>query len=468
MNTARIIWNKEGLPYSHPKMLRFFSRQPNASREKQALLRQRWSSLPKELKTTHQLAGKTAIACGATHHVMEKCNFSCTCCYLGPEANKTKPLPFSEVKAQLDTMRAELGVAGKVQITAGEVTLLPLAQLGRIVSYAIEIGLDPMVMSHGQRFLEEPDYLISLVRDYGLRKISIHIDTTQRGRKGTHRDMSERDLHPVRDEFAKLIRYVRAETGHPLQAASTVTLTESNLSEVENITQWFFKNSDSFRLLSFLPVADVGRTRKTQGSVEREGLWEQINGACKQPINRTPLQFGHRKCNNLVPLLLVNIGEETIILEGVRAGNSSDERMLSRAIDTIGSQINWGLSWRKNLLPFSSTLLKNPLFLLQTLNYTVYRIWSERSKITQISQAVLQSKKAPSLHPFLFIIHNFMSPGDLLTKEGKERLDACIFKVPVDGKLISMCEMNAAGIRAKLDRRQLATTSKKPELSAAR
>jgi len=87
--------------------------------EKQALLKKRWNSLSRDLQTSHQLSGKTAVVCGATHHVMEKCNFSCTCCYLGPEANKTEPLPFYEVKAQLDTMRAEFGDAGKVQITAG-------------------------------------------------------------------------------------------------------------------------------------------------------------------------------------------------------------------------------------------------------------------------------------------------------------------------------------------------------------
>jgi len=53
-----------------------------------------------------------------------------------------------------------------------------------------------------------------------------------------------------------------------------------------------------------------------------------------------------------------------------------------------------------------------------------------------------------------------MSPGDLLTKEGKERLEACIFKVPVDGKLVSMCEMNATDLRAKIDRLQIAKTKK--------
>ena len=61
-----------------------------------------------------------------------------------------------------------------MQITSGEVTLLKPDALGRIVRYAREIGLDPMIMTNGQRLLQVPDYLSRLVRDYGLQKISFH------------------------------------------------------------------------------------------------------------------------------------------------------------------------------------------------------------------------------------------------------------------------------------------------------
>lgn len=445
----------------------FFPSSSQASHhaEKKRLLERRWASLPPELQTGNQIAGKSAISCGATHHVMEKCNFSCTCCYLGPEANKTQPLPFAEVKEQLDIMRRELGHRGKVQITAGEVTLLPLEQLGRIIRYAISIGLDPMVMSHGQRFLEEPDYLISLVSEYGLRKISIHVDTTQRGRTGIKSTVTEVELHQVRDQFANLIRRVRKITGKNLMAASTVTVTEGNLADVADITRWFFENSDAFRLLSFLPVADVGRTRKAQGSVEREGLWEQIHSACGQSINRLPLQFGHRKCNNIVPIVLAKIGAKTVLLEGVRENNPRDEEMLARALNILGQGIDWDESLHRNALPFASVLIRHPRFLFQTLAYTAYRIASDRAKVREILQLMLEEKKFLRLRPFLFVIHNFMSPGELQTDEGKARLEACIFKLPVDGKMISMCEMNALGIREKLDRASL--RQPQPEHAAA-
>ena len=81
------------------------------------------------------------MACGATHGIMEKCNFACT----SDVANYTRPLPFHEVKEQLEVMRAYLGDGGKCQITSGEVTLLDKHELGRIVAYATSLGLDPMV-----------------------------------------------------------------------------------------------------------------------------------------------------------------------------------------------------------------------------------------------------------------------------------------------------------------------------------
>ena len=62
------------------------------------------------------------------------------------------------MRQQLDDLRDYLGPAGKCQITSGEVTLLPAEDLGRIGAYALRIGLDPMVMTNGERFLAEGDF----------------------------------------------------------------------------------------------------------------------------------------------------------------------------------------------------------------------------------------------------------------------------------------------------------------------
>jgi hypothetical protein len=48
---------------------------------------------------------------------------------------------------------------------------------------------------------------------------------------------------------------------------------------------------------------------------------------------------------------------------------------------------------------------------------------------------------------FLFVSHHFMSRAQLATPLGQERVAQCVFHVPVNGALVSMCEVNALGIR---------------------
>ncbi|MGB5571740.1 MAG: hypothetical protein WBO69_00005, partial [Thermoanaerobaculia bacterium] len=184
----------------------------------------RFLDLPDSLKTPEQIVGFAHHSCGATHGVLESCDFACTSCYLGEEANAAEPLSREEVFQQLDQLREFLGPQGKAQITAGEVTLLPREVLGEYVRYAIDIGLDPMVMTHGRRFLQEPEYLQRLIEEDGLEKISIHVDATQRGREEWSPFVTEEQLHPVRDRYASLIREMRAKTGRKLHAAHTVTV----------------------------------------------------------------------------------------------------------------------------------------------------------------------------------------------------------------------------------------------------
>ncbi|CAN5887690.1 hypothetical protein BH11GEM2_BH11GEM2_35340 [soil metagenome] len=40
-----------------------------------------------------------------------------------------------------------------------------------------------------------------------------------------------------------------------------------------------------------------------------------------------------------------------------------------------------------------------------------------------------------------------MSREEIETPQGRERLEHCVFRVPVNDELISMCEVNALGVR---------------------
>jgi len=262
--------------------------------ERLELNREQWERLPEHLRTPQQASGRAYVGCGATHGVMERCNFSCTSCYLTDVANTLPPLPFEEVRAQLDTLRRNLGPAGKAQLTAGEVTLLSKHELGRMVAYARRIGLDPMVMSNGERFIDMPGYLETLVRDFGLEKVSIHIDSTQHGRRGQARNATEAEVHAFRDRYAELIRQVRAETGKTLHAAQTITVVPENFDDVPDIMRWALDNADAFRMISFQPVAEVGRTRDRRApGITMDAIWGRICEGLGRPVHRSALHFGH-------------------------------------------------------------------------------------------------------------------------------------------------------------------------------
>jgi molybdenum cofactor biosynthesis enzyme MoaA len=421
---------------------------------------QRWRELPKHLRRPQQVAGITSISCGATHGIMEKCNFACTSCYLSDLANHTRPLPFDAVTQQLDELRAYLGPGGKTQITSGEVTLLPPADLGRIIAYARSIGLDPMVMTNGQRLLQNLDYLPTLVRDYGLEKISFHIDTTQKGRSNMPLGLHEKEIHPIRDRFAKLVRQVRRTTGKPLHAAHTVTITPHNFAAIPDLVHWFLDNADSIRLLSLLPVAPVGRTQDQHSTdLTLDAVWEEICQGAGQSLNRDALLFGHPECNITVPLFALSCGGCHRLIEIARAGKTWDQHIVRKAVRDFACYTAVDHSLGANMLKLLRPLLLRPHTLAELIGYGLYRLCSEARWLSLFLLQALCLKR-PKLRPVFFVVHKFMSPDELQTPIGRERLQSCVFKLPVEGKMVSMCEMNATTLRRSLNSAQLKPNAK--------
>ncbi|MEO0478754.1 MAG: radical SAM protein [Planctomycetota bacterium] len=419
------------------------------ARERRRLLRARWDSLPESQKFLTQWAGRGAISCGATHGVMEKCNYTCTSCYLTSLANWAKPLPYEKVLDQLKTLRKELGHGGKVQITSGEVTLLSIEELGKIVRAGRDLGLDLMVMSNGQRLFDKPDYLPRLVGEFGLEKICCHVDVTQPERvKGGE---TEADLHVYRDEFAELVRSTRKQTGKALHAAHTVTVTEENLDGMTDVMDWMLRNCDAVRMVSFQPLAEVGRTQDQKGAeASFDAVWERVQRACGAPVNRDAVHFGHEECNATVPLLVLDVGRERpVVVDVIRKHSTWDRKIFARALateveaggnvlSTVGNGLLAMVSQPWTFLTGSAWLFVRGTMLLPLLLSTLMR------------------GKLPRIRPLMVVVHRFMGAEELETDRGKERLEACVFKLPLeDGSLVSMCEMNATEMRAGLTRAQV-------------
>ncbi|MEM7627433.1 MAG: radical SAM protein [Planctomycetota bacterium] len=421
-----------------------------------------WRRLDPEFRVPHQTIGVMEEGCGATIGAMPTCDFGCRGCYLGGNANATPALPVEDIKAQMRVLRDRLGVWGNLQLTDGEVTLRPEAELIELLRYAHEIELIPMVMTHGETFRRRPGFLERLMREGGLVELSIHVDMLQRGREKDYaKAESETALMPLRAEFADMIRAARKATGLPLRVASTCTVTPENLHEVPAIVRWFRENADAFRLISFQPAAQVGRSRPGLGGhVTQDDVWElaaagllgeDSTGAQRQAWVDQQWWFGHPDCSRLTTGFVCEQPGRARHYEPVcPRGDEPYAKMIERFMKHWG-----GVSFRSgNRLHHAGQLAgmirQDPGFFFTTLpRFGVHLLRKLNAEHPWRLGRQLISGRA-RLHLLTIVTHQFMSRAEIETPRGQERIRNCIFTVPIDGELVSMCEVNALGIRDRL------------------
>jgi radical SAM family protein len=454
-----------GQPFSWRRTWDLF-RDP-ATKEKRRLLADRWEGLDPAIRLPGQGLGQKATGCGATIGIQPRCDFSCTGCYLGAEANRIPALPAEAILAQLDELRAWLGPKSNVQITDGEVTLRPVEELTRILRYARSIGIVPMVMTHGDSFRRQPGLLERLVEEGGLTEVSIHVDITQRGRDGYPVPKDEEELMPLRDEFAAMIREVRRRTGRRLRAAMTLTVTRQNLPQIAGVVRWLIRNRDAFSLVSFQPLAQVGRTRKSQQGVTADALWREVGRGTADfglALDGTgPMHFGHTECTRFVPLLaLERPGEEPRLFRAFRDEPEDVDVMSEFFAHGLG-----GVAFRddrpmEKVARFLGMVRTAPGFLLGRA-----RRWADgrfrREAGLSLRRLCVESLRGRlRLDGLTLTSHHFMSPEETCTPVGRERLAACVFRLPYKGEMVPMCRMNAEGVRERLYAEILATGASEP------
>lgn len=407
-----------------------------------AALATAWTRLPGSLRTPTQYLGRHYAGCGATIGAMPKCDFACKGCYLGEDANRAKPRSLVQIKAQLRELRAWLGPAGNVQLTDGEVSLRREAEVIELIRYAREIGLVPMLMTHGETFRRRSGLLERLMVEGGLTEISIHIDTTQRGRRD-HFALSktEADLDPLRAEFAAMIRSARKTTGLRLEAASTVTVTRENLAGVPGIVRCLLAHADAFKMVSFQPLADVGRTDPDLRGVSPDELWTKIAEGVGDPAIRLGEgSLGHPSCSRFVQGFAVKQAQPNRprLFPFYRRDQPDEIRALSELFDRVGG-MSFRLDDRWQALRRAGWMVANHGgFALLRLLPQAWKLW----------------RRAGTLRGnyFCLVSHHFMNAAETATPEGQERLNACAFKVSINGKLESMCAVNALGLREEFYR----------------
>lgn len=425
-----------------------------------------WAGLPEAMRTPHQMLGRQGNGCGATIGAMPRCDFACRGCYLGDEANKIPAATVEEIKAQMRALRPALGHAGNLQLTDGEVTLRPEHELIELLQYARSLDLVPMLMTHGDSFRRRPGLLERLMVEGGLTEVSIHVDTTQRGRQGAawRAAISEAALNPLRDEFAAMARAAKARTGRPLRCATTMTVTRENLGGVPDVLHWLVRNADVFHLISFQPIAQVGRTEDgLGGGVSADDLWATVAEALDGPIGpahgaptargvgariaRGAKWLGHPACNRFVHGL-VDRRDDAWQFHPVREqGDPVDARVVDGFLSQFGG-ITFRVGTRaEHVAKLLGVVRRAPGFVLRNLVPFAWH-WARRFSPAAPGRAMVELLTGRrTVHGLAIVSHHFMSRAELETPLGQERVSHCVFHVPIDGTLVSMCEVNALGRR---------------------
>ncbi len=443
-----------GQPRSLRRALELF-RNP-ATDEKSRILTERWAELDPALRLPGQGLGQKATGCGATVGIQPRCDFSCTGCYLGQEANQIPALPTAAILRQLDDLRRWLGPKSNVQVTDGEVTLRPVEELTEILRYARSIGVIPMVMTHGDNFRRQPGLLERLMTEGGLTEVSIHVDITQRGRDGAAYRVprSELELMPLRDEFAAMVREARRRTGRPLRAAMTLTVTRDNLSQIAGVVRWLVENRDAFSLVSFQPLAQVGRTRKSQQGVTAEELWREIGrgtaGFGLALESTGPLHLGHTECTRFVPLLaLERPGERARLFQAFRPVPEDEAIVQEFFASGLGGAAFRDDDPLEKMARALGMIRTAPGWLLgRARRWADARMRNEAG--LSLPRLLLDSLRGRlRVDGFTLTSHHFMSPAELHTPVGQDRLAACVFRLPYKGEMVPMCKMNADGVRER-------------------
>ena len=409
-----------------------------------------------ELRLPNQGFGQKGTGCGATIGVQPRCDFACTGCYLGRDANEVPALPTESIFSQIDALRAHLGPKSNLQITDGEVTLRPLPELIEILRHARAKGAVPMVMTHGDQLRRRPGMLERLMVEGGLTEISIHVDVTQRGRYGhPAAPASELDLMDLRDEFAEMIRAARKTTGLPLRAASTLTVTRDNLPQIADVVRWAIKNCATFRLISFQPLAQVGRTRKKLAGVSPTELWAEAGKATSElglPLpeesSAKALHFGHPACSRLVPMLRVERrGHAPKLIQAIRPRPEDAEivgRFYSSAMGGAAFRDDTKLEAAARAIGLFRSA---PGWFLGPVRRWLGDRAREELGSSLLALGLGHLRGDVRVEALTLASHHFMSPAELATDLGRERLAACVFHLPQNGEMVSMCQMNAAGRR---------------------
>ena len=311
-----------------------------------------------------------------------------------------------------------------------------------------------MLMTHGQTLIEHPEFLEELMVAGGLRQVAVHIDMTQAGRRNfpMQRVRSEADLHPVRESFTQLALDLRARTGLPLELAHNCTVTERNIEFVPETVRWFLadpRRTRIWRILSFQPEADTGRTIFSKHPATPAMVWQAICQGIGLALDGSAFIGGHPDCNQGVSLLISGRSGRLLPL---LAPDAATRHLFAEVLEKMGALSTMttdGDVRAGSLLPFrvAGAFARHPRLALRIAGRLISLIASGNIPFEFVRAIALGRA-----HTVNIGTHNFMDAERVANAANdpvtKERLDACVFKGAVknratgDWEAVPMCAMN--------------------------
>lgn len=423
--------------------------------ETRIALDRRWAELPEHAKTPNQLLGRCAVGCEGTHGVFPKCNLTCSPCYHSADANRVRidgDHTVGNVTQQMAFLRAVRGPRSHAQLIGGEVSLLSANDHAAALLAMRAAGREPMSMTHGDF---DYGYLLDVVLDEDGRprfdKVSFaaHFDSLMRGRRGAVRPYSEVELNPFREQFAQMFVDLKREHGVDRYLAHNMTVTPSNVDEVEQVTRDVLEMP--YDMMSFQPAAFIGddrRWREDFGEVTIDAVWQRIEKGAGHKLPWQATQFGDPRCNRST--IGVRVGGAFAPL--LDPDDAKDLAARDRFLDHFGGMIFGDVPKPLLGVKIVRALAAHPGDIPPLIGLA-RRVVRRAGGVGRMLRAARRGK----LKFKTFVVHNFMDAAqvkpawDLMERgvvaddpqllETQERLGSCMYAMshPEDGRLVPAC-----------------------------
>lgn len=430
----------------------------------EAILAERWRSLPESVRVPGQMLGRKATGCEATRGVFPKCNFSCRPCYHSAEANKVRidgPHTRAEVERQFSFFRAERGWGNYAQLIGGEVSLLDPEDHAASIAIMRGHGRIPMSFTHGDF---DYDYLRAVAVDHDDRprfphlSFAAHIDTTMTGRRSNPKPAREIELDDERGRFCELFARLEREYGITSYLAHNMTVTLDNLDQVADVIRSC--HQQGWRMFSFQPAAYIGNERRWRDGYREltsDGVWGEIEAGAGSTLPYQALRLGDLRCNRVTWGLY--LGDRYTPL--FNDADPRDHQAIATWLDAFpGNFIRRGKA--VSTVRYLRSIAAVPRILPEGAG------WARRL----MTRAGGPAQAWWRAHPVTFVMHRFIDAADTAAAwdhieagtratepriaEAQERLEACAYSMahPADGRFVPACVQH--GVLDPEENRELA------------